>query len=31
MYGKNYAYPAIGPLYNNYARNLSTYRRPASA
>lgn len=27
MYGKNYAYPAIGPLYNNYARNLSTYQK----
>lgn len=27
MYGKNYAYPSIGPLYNTYVRKLSTYQK----
>jgi iron complex outermembrane receptor protein len=25
MYGKNYAYPKIGPLYNTYAKKVATY------
>ncbi len=27
LYGKNYAYPSLGPLYNTYVKKLSTYQK----
>lgn len=27
MYGKNYAYPSLGPLYNTYVKKLSAYQK----